>query len=221
MKSIKDIILRLHDVYSVKNNKQLALKMNVNYNTINTWIKRDAIPYDKLHEVVQKEQISFDWLLDGIGEMCKNENIAPTESTNDKEFMLYYDILKNTRIVNQAKKVYKDNPLLNILLDDSDLISFPNNLFIVNDRDNLFLIFKIVDSQSAIKYFLDFSKYRSRVFPIIFKNDISKNDYPLLEDDYLGEIHQLNIRDGRFLFKDGIELTPDEFSKLTIVAIED
>lgn len=165
--------------------------------------------------------INASWLIFNKGEKYINRDIAPSESTNDKEFLLYYDILQNTRIVNQAKKVYKDNPLLTLILNDSDLISFSNNLFIVKDIDNIFLIFKTVDSKSAIQHFLDFAKYKSKIFPIIFKNDISKNDYPLLEDDYLGEIHQVNIRNGRFLFQNGIELTPDEFSKLTIVAIED
>jgi phage repressor protein C with HTH and peptisase S24 domain len=69
MESIKEILDRLCLFYEVSNNRKLSEKIHINYNTISTWIKRDSIPYDKLHKIVQKESISFDWLLTGKGEM--------------------------------------------------------------------------------------------------------------------------------------------------------
>jgi len=85
MESIKNILGRLSLYYDVSNNRRLSEKMNINYNTINTWIKRDTIPYDKLRYIVQKESMSFDWLLTGKGEMLlKEENTSqPPESSSN------------------------------------------------------------------------------------------------------------------------------------------
>lgn len=75
MENIKEILNRLCLFYGVSNNRKLSEKININYNTVSTWIKRDSIPYEKLHKIVQKESISYDWLLTGKGEMLiKEEN---------------------------------------------------------------------------------------------------------------------------------------------------
>ena len=74
MENIKEILTRLCLYYDVSNNRKLADKIGINYNTISTWIKRKSIPYDKLHNIVQKESISFDWLLTGKGSMHLNED---------------------------------------------------------------------------------------------------------------------------------------------------
>ena len=78
MESIKDILDRLCLFYGVSNNRQLSEKIGINYNTISTWIKRNSIPYEKLHKIVQKESISYDWLLTGKGDMnLKDEKSLP------------------------------------------------------------------------------------------------------------------------------------------------
>jgi len=71
----KDILNRLRQVYKVDNNKELASKMGMNYNTLNVWINRDSIPYNKLHEIIQNESISFDWLISGKGNQYIKEDI--------------------------------------------------------------------------------------------------------------------------------------------------
>ncbi|WP_294962337.1 S24 family peptidase [Sulfurimonas sp.] len=76
MESIKDILTRLCLYYGVSNNRKLSEKIDINYNTVSTWIKRNTIPYDKLHNIVQNESISFDWLLLGKGEMMLNNNTS-------------------------------------------------------------------------------------------------------------------------------------------------
>lgn len=88
MESIKDVLKRMCLFYGVSNNRQLSEKININYNTISTWIKRDSIPYELLHKLVQSESISFDWLLTGKGEMLLNEREEPqkqSEQTKERE----------------------------------------------------------------------------------------------------------------------------------------
>jgi ribosomal protein S16 len=73
MESIKEVLGRLCLFYGVSNNRKLSEKIDINYNTISTWVKRGSIPYDKLHNIVQRESISFDWLLTGKGQMHPEE----------------------------------------------------------------------------------------------------------------------------------------------------
>lgn len=77
MRSIKDILSRLCLVYDVPNNRKLSKEININYNTISTWIKRDTIPYSTLHNIVEDKNVSFDWILTGVGEtpISKDNNI--------------------------------------------------------------------------------------------------------------------------------------------------
>jgi len=73
MNQLKIILDRLKQYYNAENNRQLAQKIGVNYQTLNTWIKRNKIPYDLLHQIGQNENISIDWLLTGRGEMFLKE----------------------------------------------------------------------------------------------------------------------------------------------------
>lgn len=203
--------------------------------------------------------INASWLIFNKGEKYINRDIAPSESTNDKEFLLYYDIfksdIKTSTILNKPKKIYNGNPLLSLILKDKELISFPNNLIIVKDFKKVFLAFNLIDSKSAINHYLDIAKNKNTMFKAIFKNNLFEDDYPLLEDNYLGEICYVTIENEKFLFQKynqindnitlidslflylsrekieelskfkneasrKVELTPDEFSKLTIIAIE-
>ena len=81
MDNAKLILERIKETFNVKSNKELSDKLGVSYNTLNTWIKRNSVPIDIIDKVVQKRQISFDWILNG-----KNlKNIQ--QSNND-----YYSI---------------------------------------------------------------------------------------------------------------------------------
>ena len=73
MNHIKNVLERLRIYFKAKNNRELAEKMGINYQTLNTWIKRNKIPYELLHEIGQNENISIDWLLTGKGEMFLNQ----------------------------------------------------------------------------------------------------------------------------------------------------
>ncbi len=194
--------------------------------------------------------INASWLIFSKGEKYLNKEISPTESTNDKEFLLYYDIFNDDLdvIINKPKKIYRDNPLLSLMLNDNELISFPNNLIIIKNFEKGFLVFTLIDSQSAINHYLDIAKDKNLTFLAILKNNLFENDYSLIKDDYLGEICYVTIENEKFILKKyalwnyeflnampfvdsifqkynerytkQIILTPDEFSKLTIIAIE-
>jgi phage repressor protein C with HTH and peptisase S24 domain len=69
MNHLKEILERLKKYYKVENNRQLAEKLEINYQTLNTWLKRNKIPYDLLFKIGQNENISYDWLLTGEGNM--------------------------------------------------------------------------------------------------------------------------------------------------------
>lgn len=82
MENIKNILDRLRTVYKAPNNRQLAEKLGINYNTLSTWVKRESIPYEILHSYVHNENISFDWLLSGKGSMYLDEKTSNHTLTN-------------------------------------------------------------------------------------------------------------------------------------------
>jgi hypothetical protein len=252
---INGLLSRMMIAYKVKKFKDLAEKLGVSSNTVDVWKRRGSIPEKNILKCINMTACNEDWLLSGVGEMYKNENIAPSIQTNDKEFLLYYDIFMDNFVMNKPKKIYRNNPLLSLILNDNELISFPNNLIIVKNVEKVFLEFNLIDSKSAINHYLDIAKDKDLTFLAILKNNLFENDYPLLEDNYLGEICYVTIENEKFIFQKYIkmnnhielidsfmfylsgdkkehlqkfmnnaskkvELTPDEFSKLTIVAIE-
>ena len=73
MTNVKDIFDRLKEVYKVKNNKDLSEKIGIKYQTFNTWIKRNKVPYEKLVQIGQNDQINLNWLLTGKGSMHLQE----------------------------------------------------------------------------------------------------------------------------------------------------
>ncbi len=74
---IEKILDRLKIFYNVKSNKELADKLKVKYNTLTTWIQRNKIPFELLTQLTQNENLSFDWLLTGKGEMFLNQSPGP------------------------------------------------------------------------------------------------------------------------------------------------
>ena len=65
MKKPKQIIKRICQVAEVKNQKELANKLDINYQTMAGWISRDAIPLEVISQVVKEYDTSYDYILDG------------------------------------------------------------------------------------------------------------------------------------------------------------
>lgn len=66
MDNVKTILKRVCELVAVENNKELAEYLSVSYNTLNTWIKRNSIPIEKITQLVEEKEVSYDWLLKGI-----------------------------------------------------------------------------------------------------------------------------------------------------------
>lgn len=69
-----DIYDRLKLYFEAKTDKELADFLEMNLNTLKTWIQREKVPYEKLHSITQNETVSFNWLLTGKGTMFINED---------------------------------------------------------------------------------------------------------------------------------------------------
>jgi hypothetical protein len=239
MKNIKNILERLKDVYAVPNNRQLANKIDVNYNTMATWIKRDIIPYEKLHELVQKEQLSFDWLLSGVGVKYRNQPIQTTKMSieneeTDKDFLLffyqYHFFNENPTvgvIINNPYKIYGNNPLLTFMLHDGE-----------NVEDNMILVKLQFETQITsfdlrkISNLELFTPNDKTPITVIIKNNLFKKNYPIYDNEYIGAMWFLITQDeenielttysaiDEVLHTAGLTISREEFLKLTIVGVE-
>jgi len=88
---LNDVKARLQEYYGINTDVELAKKLDVNINTLKTWVKRSKIPYEKLHDMVQNETISMDWLLTGEGEMLKGQ-VAPIAHHEDLLYIPEYNV---------------------------------------------------------------------------------------------------------------------------------
>jgi len=73
----KKIIKKFRFLYNCDTNKKLSEKLGISYNTLNTWIKRNSIPFDIIAYVSQKFNISLNWLFLNIGDIYLKQNPNP------------------------------------------------------------------------------------------------------------------------------------------------
>ena len=64
MYNVKNIIDKLILHSNSKNNKELAEKIGISYNTLNTWLKRGVISIDPIFNYVKENNLSLDFLFD-------------------------------------------------------------------------------------------------------------------------------------------------------------
>jgi hypothetical protein len=67
MDNMNAILERLKAHFGVSTDKQLAPKLGVGETTVPQWRKRGFIPEKKLYEIANKQNLSFEWLVDGMG----------------------------------------------------------------------------------------------------------------------------------------------------------
>lgn len=79
MRNLPDIINRLKEKFSLKNETQVAKLLNVEQNTLSSWKKRNKIPYEKLDELAVENKLSLDWVLSGKE---STENLELLQSFN-------------------------------------------------------------------------------------------------------------------------------------------
>jgi len=82
MENTKKILKRIAYQLGLSTNKQLANYLGISYETLNTWIQRDNIPFRIITKIAQDELFSYDWLLTGKGEKFLNDEKNKYSSIN-------------------------------------------------------------------------------------------------------------------------------------------
>jgi transcriptional regulator with XRE-family HTH domain len=86
LRNLQDIIERIKEKFSLKNETQVAKLLNVEQNTLSSWKKRNKIPYDKLDELALQNQISLDWILSGNdSKLAKHKELLESFESLSKE----------------------------------------------------------------------------------------------------------------------------------------
>jgi len=160
MDNAKIILKRIAQVIGVSNNKELAEKLGVSYNTLNTWIKRNNVPMNIITEIVQKRQLNYDWLLTG-----KDNWGMPLNTSNVIENLKSFFNLKTDE---ELIKYLNDN--LSYKIDSNTLQEWkktnkvPHGLLAYIAKENNVSIDELLNNTTAIQSSCN--------------NDIEVNYYP-------------------------------------------
>lgn len=77
MNNSKEIIERIKHLLGVSSNIELSKKLGVSYNTLNSWLKRGHIPDKYINNIVQSEQVSYDYIMTGRMEEKSKKKYLP------------------------------------------------------------------------------------------------------------------------------------------------
>lgn len=84
----RDVLDRLHLVFSVKNDSQLCDPLGVNRSTVGSWVARESVPYAICVDISGQRGISLDWLLTGEGPMNRGADWVPGREVTPEEWEL-------------------------------------------------------------------------------------------------------------------------------------
>lgn len=88
------VLDRLHQVYGVDNDNQLAERLQVNRSTMGNWRSRDSVPYTVCVGVAVEHGYSLDWLLTGDGPPRRDAGVAePDLSASEQAILALYRAL--------------------------------------------------------------------------------------------------------------------------------
>ncbi len=87
MYNIKLLIDKMKQIANLKTNIDLAKELNVSYNTLNTWIKREKLPQEVILSFASQYNASLDFLLSesNISEKDENSLFPPLSKQNKPE----------------------------------------------------------------------------------------------------------------------------------------
>lgn len=84
-----DVLARLHAVFGVKSDSELASAIGVNRQTLGSWRSRNAAPYALCVNLALEKGVSLDWLLIGTGRMRREPGqYGPADLTPREEAVL-------------------------------------------------------------------------------------------------------------------------------------
>ncbi|WP_175253508.1 helix-turn-helix domain-containing protein [Pseudomonas sp. BMW13] len=85
--SLEQILGRLLQVLSAKNESELARRLGTSSSNVSTWRKRGSVPLAICEQVARERGLSLDWLLYGEGAMHRGEagQAAPIAAETPRE----------------------------------------------------------------------------------------------------------------------------------------
>ena len=63
MYNVKELIEKMKHAAGIKTNTDLAKELEISYNTLNTWLKREKLPQETIYNFATKYNCSLDYLL--------------------------------------------------------------------------------------------------------------------------------------------------------------
>lgn len=93
LKKIDFLLIKLKQFTESKNDKELCLKLNINYSTLDTWKNNDKIPEKRLIEFANKLNIPFEELI------SEERAIISKKIEDENEFSKYFTALQSVAIV--------------------------------------------------------------------------------------------------------------------------
>lgn len=80
-----DVLDRLIPALGLKNDSELAKRLDTAPSTISSWRKRDSVPFAICATFAQERGWSLDWLMFGEGEMYKSVQASNAVPENQRE----------------------------------------------------------------------------------------------------------------------------------------
>jgi hypothetical protein len=149
MQDIKIVIQKLKEIAKLNSNIELANYLNISYNTLNTWIKREKIPQEVLINFCIKNSCSLDYLL--LDKEFKT-TLFSTSNTNSKDSFEFYGSIKELDI--KGKTILKLEK--NIYHNGAYYLIYSNDIYYVKE-----VYFNILDSKVTIdNTTIDINKFK-------------------------------------------------------------
>lgn len=110
MYDIKNIIDKLILHSNSKNNKELAEKIGISYNTLNTWLKRGVISIDPIFNYVKENNLSLDFLFNIDNNTVEYtikgrilQKVKEDEKGFQSELLLLHSFLEETNLQTKGR----------------------------------------------------------------------------------------------------------------------
>ena len=177
----KTMLERIKKLYNVKSNKELAQKLEIKQNTVNTWSFREYVPFPVIKQIAIQKNVSFDWLLKGeepTSSVLQNESGEIVKSNTSHNNTSNMD--KTYKIERLSLSASAGSGIINYEVDTVDEIFISENFFkIPQDPKYLKLIQVEGDSMSptlpnGCYVVIDVSKKNKTdgIYAINFDNEI-------------------------------------------------
>ncbi|ALG66776.1 helix-turn-helix transcriptional regulator [Beggiatoa leptomitoformis] len=109
MSDTTEVLERLYQLHNVKNDAELARKLNIGTSTISNWRTRDTVPYKICVEISKRDNVSLDWLLTGkeltnVNKPKTQAIIEMIENLDDSQKQKVYAVIEDEKRFAEMKK---------------------------------------------------------------------------------------------------------------------